>query len=151
MMKLLIPLLVLTTLSTFNGAALGSGNVYRWIGEDGNYHFGARPPKNTEAEIIKSTYTKPSNPEPKQDNQNADQSADESGKTEREYAKQLKKLEDKQKEYCEKAKANKESLLNKHKVMLMDSSGKARVLSYEEKLEKLKQTDQKISEYCGKK
>ena len=32
--------------------ALASGNVYRWVDEDGNVHFGDRPPEQTDAEII---------------------------------------------------------------------------------------------------
>lgn len=150
MMKLIITLFALATLSTFNGTALGGSNIYRWIDKNGNYHFGASPPTNTDTETIKPIYTQPSSSEPKHNKQNVDQSENNSGRAESEYAKQLRKLEEQREEYCKKAKINKESLLNKHRVMRMDSRGEARMLSHEEKLEQLKKTDQQISEYCGK-
>ncbi len=36
------------------GSASAQNSVYRWVGEDGGVHYGATPPADVEAELVKS-------------------------------------------------------------------------------------------------
>ena len=138
------PLFVFTILNLLSHEALGSDDIYRWVDKKGNYHFGSIPPEDAEAEAIKPTYTQPITTK----SQDSDQPESNDDKTTNEYDKQLKKLRKQYETLCEKAKANKESMLKNHRITMINSDGESQVLSHEQKLEQLRKTDQQIQQYC---
>ena len=56
--RLALPILTVTLLALSTGASASDG-VYKWVDEEGEVHFGAKPPEGSNAETIRAPSPKP--------------------------------------------------------------------------------------------
>lgn len=145
-MKTITPFLLIAALTVgFNAAA--SQTIYKWTDSNGTVHFGKQPPPPgvSFSEIKTAKSKSPNNRQQESSTDNAN--TRDNGQLDK-YDQQLQRLAKQQKEACNKAKANKERLLNNHRIQMRDADGNVRTLSHEEKLEQIQRADEGIQEYC---
>jgi hypothetical protein len=141
------------TFSTFSLACLLAGSqsfaasekVYKWTDDKGQTHFGQRPPVNTKTEIIKpqTGHSEPVNyPVPSKDP--VEQKNPHS--TENKAAGKTKPLADK--ERCEAARKNAETLKTHVQIRIKGEDGQFRFLNPEEQKQQLAEATKAIEESC---
>ncbi|CAM3460726.1 DUF4124 domain-containing protein [Parendozoicomonas haliclonae] len=145
-MKKLSSLLLAAVLCSA-GASIATANdtVYRWIDDKGTPHYSKQPPVGVQYEVIKTTKARA--PQEQEETREED-SRSAAAEPQDKYAEQLNRLARQQNESCQRAKQNKERLLNNHRIQITEADGSLRTLSYDEKMEQLKKTDEAIQEYC---
>ncbi len=136
--------LLAAALTVLSASAFSSETVYRWVDSKGTPHFSKKPPENVKYETIHTTAVNTAD-------RNESSREDQSQKTDTvddKYSEQFSKLAKQQKESCRKAKENRQSLLNNHRIQMKDADGNVRTLTHEEKLEQIQRADKGIQDYC---
>lgn len=122
--------------------AFAAGKVYKWVDKDGVTHYGATPPLNTQTEVIKPntghsdpvTYATPTPAT--------------SGTSATETAANNEKASFKDKDRCEQARKNQQALKNYQSIKVKGDDGGFRLLTPEEKKQKLEETDKIVEQAC---
>ena len=133
--------------------AMGSDNVYRWVDEDGNVHFGDNPPERANAEKI-NVQTTPSNAgQPAVDTTSANDPPQPSYAQRQREERALKRRENAEKqqsiaEGCEQRLEYKAQLEPSTRVMVRNEDGQVYRLGDNERLEELAKLNAYISENC---
>ena len=144
-MKTITPFLLIAALTAgFTTAA--NATIYKWTDSEGTVHFGKQPPPpGVSFSEVKTA--KPKSADSRQPGSAPAVDSRENGQLDK-YDAQLQRLARQQQEACSKARANKERLLNNHRIQMRDADGNVRTLSHEEKLEQIQRADEGIQEYC---
>lgn len=130
--------------------APAQADVYRWVDEKGNVHFGDQPTEDTAPEEVKvPKYTPDAHTLERMENQKRYMDARE---TDREKAaEQKKKDEARAKEYadaCEKSR-QRLSVLESGTRLYIEKDGERHYLTDEERVAETKETEAKVKEYCA--
>ena len=118
-----------------------AGKVYKWTDKDGVTHFGATPPLNTQTEIIKPqtghsdpvTYATPT---PAAGTNSPDTTAKDE------------KAAFKDKDRCEQARKNQQSLKTYSHIKVKGDNGEYRFLTPDEQKQKLEETNKVVEQAC---
>ena len=133
--------------------AMGSDNVYRWVDEDGNVHFGDRPPEQSNAEKI-DVQTAPGNAaQPAVDTTSTNDPPQPSYAQKQREERALKRRENAEKqqsiaEGCVQRLEAKAQLEPKPRVMVTTEDGQVYRMNDNDRLEELARLNAYISENC---
>ena len=126
-----------------------SEQIYRWKDANGTVHFGTKPPEafkgNVEGMEKPNATGSEKSSTPANNDLNTPPAASQNSA---EYEEQLRQLDTEKREACDRALANRKSLLNSHRIQIKQADGTYRMLSHEEKLEQLRDADEAITAYC---
>lgn len=143
-------LILATALLTGLSAPALAAQVYKWVDEKGVTHFTAEPPPGQQSEQlnIKVAPTKASAPNVetlKATQSKADEQKVLDDKVKADVAKENKERA----EYCQANRENLAQLRNNPRVRVSDDKGEVRVLSEEERQERIANAEKNIGEYCN--
>lgn len=138
---LLLALSAAILLSSIGTNTYAKGEYYRWTGDDGVIHYGARPPEGVEAELI-STWGKSKAENTEQIGSNSKGTDDDAGKKQKEVAAaRAAECEDEQ---------NRIKALSTpgRRIRMEDANGTLRYLSIEEIQSELKRSQDFVNQAC---
>jgi len=124
-----------------------NAEVYKYTDGDGKVHYDHKPPEGNQYETIKPDVLHHTSHNKTLENSTTAEPAD--AFSQKVYQSQLDGLEAERVKACNNAKENKRILLSTVRVSIKLPNGDEKLLSKEEKLEKLKVMDQSIKDYCS--
>lgn len=130
--------------SLFSSAYTHATQVYKYRDNDGVIQFDHRPPEGKDYEVIEQplSVSTPDDTPISSTEQKETPTGDDS------YDSQLDGLEVERMKACQSAQENKRTLLSVVRVSIRQLDGTEKLLTKEEKLEKLKAMDKAIRDYC---
>ena len=123
---------------------VSAGQVYKYRDNDGIIQYDHRPPEDKQYETIEP----PSTTHPDQTTQPSAPNDTKINTDNTPYSSQLDQLEDERMAACENARKNKHILLSTIRVSIKQINGTEKLLTKSEKLEKIKNMDDAIKDYC---
>ncbi|WP_426415883.1 DUF4124 domain-containing protein [Aestuariirhabdus sp. LZHN29] len=144
-------LIIFSALLTMSSAH--AATYYKWVDDNGLTHYSATPPEGRPSVQIERGSSRspsgitPSIPSANEPNEAAARTED---KLEAEgFEQNLAAAEETRKKNCDTARENKVQLTLKNRIKLLQDDGTYRVLSDEEKQQKVRQADEAIDTYCN--
>lgn len=123
--------------------------IYKWVDEDGTVHYSDKKPRGSETTQVKVSTGKESKPGESVDQQiNNLETQEEIDKVRKEQEIQTAEAEKAKQEYCEKLKANLETLANNVRIRTKGEDGELRFLTPEEIVEKRQSGQKSFDEKC---
>lgn len=123
-----------------------AGQVYKWVDENGNTHFGAQPPEGREATTINTNVPQPkaapAKPVATPSEEDAEQEA-----VDKKVKQDVAKAEAERKAYCEQTRANLAQLKNNPRLKIHEGDEVKR-MTEEERQAKIAEAEKNISEDC---
>lgn len=140
-MKFTTPIIIGFSCLLACSQAFAAGKVYKWVDKDGVTHYGATPPLNTQTEVIKPNtgHSDPVNyatPTPSPNANSTNNNANDE------------KAAFKDKEQCELARKNQQSLKTYSRIKVKGDNGEYRFLTPDEQKQKLEETDKVVEKAC---
>ena len=126
----------------------GHAQVYKWVDESGQVHYGDRP-DNIQAEQVKIRQNETTTPRAK-DEEKLDYLKDKN-KAKSEKAEELKeqKMTNKEKrKYCNEAKSDLEAIMSRGRVREIDEKGEYTYLTEEQRQKRISAAKKKQNEFC---
>lgn len=123
-----------------------AGQVYKWVDENGNTHFGAQPPEGREATTINTNVPQPK-PAPMKPAAAPAEEDTEQAEADKKVKKDVAKAEAELKEYCEQTRSNLAQLKNNPRLKTHDGNEVKR-MTEEERQAKIAEAEKNISEDC---
>ena len=141
--------LIITLLFIFIScsALSASKSLYKWKDKNGVTQFGERPPAGVEYEVIKMRGGKGGSGAAAAPSITSKTSSKED--SDPKMKEQIDKANNYMKESCKIAKLNLDTLNNSARISIDDGEGGSRVLSDEERKQKLEQTQKQIKRFCN--
>ncbi len=144
-MKVLTGWLLLLALA----APLQAAKVYKWVDADGRVHYESTPPPVDDYQTLDirepPPVTPPHQPEPADAPAQPEPEVDEARPDPAELARKRREI---MRYNCAAARKNKQVLLSFRRVEVPDGQGGKRLLTGDERQEKLQQAEQQIRKYC---
>lgn len=125
-----------------------ASQVYKWVDAQGVTHFGAQPPQGQPAEAI-NTATPPPRPAPAAPAASEPSGRSEQREIDRQVKKQVAEQEAGRQRYCTTLRTNLAQLQNNPRVRV-EEGGELRRLKEQERQERIADTNQKITDTCGR-
>ncbi len=129
-----------------------AAKIHKWIDDQGNVHYGRKPPPGTSSSVVKTQRSHISEDAAKEQLKRLSEKSAERNENRR----LLKRSEDedaantaRRKDNCEIAKKNLAVLHKPDKVQAKGSDGQPFYLSDEAKQKKIEQSNRQIKEFCG--
>ena len=131
------------------GPAFAQNAVYRWTGDDGVIHYGATPPVDVEAELVKA-----GNSGSGVDDEGAGTDSDSSGTSEGEDAEQPQvklspEMQARKDKLCKEERQRLETLKRPGRLRMQQPDGSTKYLSIEEVQVEINTSEQVIKDTCG--
>lgn len=146
-------LAVATVLSLMIGSAAQAGDIYKWVDEDGNVHYGDKPVAQSERVAIASKPTDPARVaaqtqarvEARTQAREAETAAAMAGPSEEERQAQA----EERRQACEKSRANMQRMVTSRRLYREDESGERVYLDEAEMQATRQRVEDEISEFCS--
>lgn len=140
---------IIGLLTLFLSSALSAAQVYKWVDDNGNVHFGSEPPINVEAEKFSTKTARPQpslTPTQEAPTAKAKQppsQAEIDEKVRRQVAKEQAQLQ----QECTLLRENLAQLKNNPR-LLAEIDGETVRLTEEQRQERIRETEEQIKEFC---
>lgn len=123
-----------------------AGQVYKWVDEKGNTHFGAQPPEGHEATTINTNVPQPKAAPVKSVAAPTEEDAAQEAANKK-VKKDVAKSEAERKEFCEQTRTNLAQLKNNPRLRTQEGN-EVRRITEEERQAKIAETEKNITDIC---
>lgn len=137
-------------LALFLSSAINAAAIYKWVDSNGTVHFGSEPPANTAVEIISTKVAKPQ-PLPEasaSQKSNAKSETPSQEEIDKQVRKQVAQEQEQLTKQCTEMRIRLSQLKNNPR-LLTEIDGETIRLSEDQRQERIKETEQKIKEFCN--